>query len=68
MSLDDDERRRLAEAVRRACLEAAEAAYEQGGFSGLCAQGRWELALDAMRSTPLDTIVTPSSSTARKPD
>jgi pentatricopeptide repeat protein len=26
------------------------AAYEDAGISGLCAEGRWEMALDALRS------------------
>jgi hypothetical protein len=57
MSLEDDERRRLAEAVRRVLLDAAEEAYQQAGYGGLCAEGRWELALDALRTVPLDGLV-----------
>ena len=38
-----------AEAVRRACIQAGEAAYEDAGFQGLCAEGRWEAAVSAMR-------------------
>ena len=37
----------LAEAVRKACIEAALAAYEDAGDSGLCAEGRWEAAMSA---------------------
>jgi hypothetical protein len=44
---------RLAEAVRRACLQAAVEAYEQGGISGLCAEGRWELAVQAIKTLDL---------------
>ena len=40
---------RLAEIVRAACIEAALAAYEEGGVLGLCADGRWEYAISAMR-------------------
>jgi hypothetical protein len=39
----------LAEAVRRRCVAAALEAYEAAGMSGLCAEGRWEAAVDAMR-------------------
>jgi formiminotetrahydrofolate cyclodeaminase len=39
-----------AETVRRAMLDAAVSAYEDAGLSGLCADGRWEAAVDAMRS------------------
>ncbi|MGH0032577.1 MAG: hypothetical protein ACQGVC_22525 [Myxococcota bacterium] len=42
--------RRLAEAVRRACLEAAAAAYEDASLSGLCREGAWDVAVDAIRS------------------
>jgi hypothetical protein len=39
-----------AEVVRQACIEAALAAYEDAGISGLCAEGRWEAAVSAMQS------------------
>ena len=41
--------KQLLEAVRAACVETALKAYEDGGFSGLCAEGRWECAIGAMR-------------------
>lgn len=47
-----------AEAVRRALLDAAAAAYEDAGLSGLCAEGRWEAAVDAMRSLELSPLGT----------
>lgn len=43
-----------AEAVRAACVEAAIRAYEDAGIRGLCAVGRWEVALDAVRGLDLD--------------
>ena len=43
----------LAEAVRRACIETALAAYEDAGIAGLCAEGRWEAAVSAMQSLDL---------------
>ncbi len=48
---------RLVEAVRAACIAAAEQAYEEGGVRGLCAEGRWELAIDAMRTLDLQTLL-----------
>ena len=42
---------RLATDVRDACLNAARAAYENAGISGLCEEGRWECALDAIRAS-----------------
>ena len=44
------------ERVRQACIEAAKKAYEDAGISGLCAEGRWECALQAMHSVNLDTL------------
>lgn len=56
-SIDKQLARDLAEQVRRACLETALAAYEEGGMSGLCAEGRWELAMDSLRSMRLEGVV-----------
>jgi uncharacterized protein DUF3565 len=36
-------------ATRTALIEA----YEEGGMSGLCAEGRWDLALDALKKLDL---------------
>ncbi|WP_319783090.1 hypothetical protein [Oceanisphaera sp. IT1-181] len=46
----------LAEQVRAACLHAALAAYEEGGMLGLCQQGRFELAMDAITALNLTAI------------
>jgi hypothetical protein len=48
---------RLAHVVREACVRVALDAYEQAGVSGLCAEGRWELAVDAMRSLDLSAMI-----------
>ena len=50
-----------AEAVRRALLDAAVAAYEDAGLSGLCTEGRWEAAVDAMRAVDLSPLATPAA-------
>ena len=42
-----------AEGVRAACLDAAIQAYEDAGIRGLCADGRWEAALAAIRQLDL---------------
>ncbi len=52
-----DERRRLAEAVRRACILAALDGYEDASLSGLCHEGAWERAIDAIRSLNLQEII-----------
>ena len=49
--------RQLMEAVRQACLQAAADAYEDAGIRGLCGDGRWEYALDAIRTIDLDRVL-----------
>ncbi len=44
----------LAEHIRVALLDAALRAYEEAGLRGLCTEGRWEAAVDAMRSLDLE--------------
>jgi hypothetical protein len=53
-------RSEVAESVRRALLERALRAYEDAGVLGLCEEGRWEAAVDAMKSLDLDSIVEPA--------
>lgn len=52
-----DDQKRLAQKVREACLEAALRAYEEAGISGLCHEGRWEIAIDAMRNLDLAMLI-----------
>lgn len=52
-----NEPRDLAEAIRSACIEAALRAYEDAGMRGLCAEGRWELAIQAMRDLDLHGVL-----------
>jgi len=47
----------LAEAVREACLQATLAGWEAAGTQGLCAEGRWEVAIGALRSVDLQALV-----------
>lgn len=54
---EQDLKRRMAEVVRAACLNAAREAYENAGISGLCEEGRWECAVDAIRSLDLEMII-----------
>ncbi|HUZ70121.1 MAG TPA: hypothetical protein VMU65_10445 [Candidatus Saccharimonadales bacterium] len=56
-STSTDDAGRTAQAVRDACVRAAIDAYEAGGFSGLCAEGRFEMAVDAIRALNLDRVV-----------
>lgn len=41
------------EQTRRDCIAAALQAWEDAGVSGLCAEGRFEAAIDAMRRLPV---------------
>jgi hypothetical protein len=56
---------RLAEAVRTACLQAALRAYEDAGISGLCEEGRWECAVQAIKGVDLNALI---KQTAGSPD
>lgn len=55
--MSEQDLERIAEAVRGACLKAAREAYENAGISGLCEEGRWECALDAIRSLDLEAVI-----------
>ncbi len=57
MRHDVEDPRTLAEVVRSACLKAAADAYEDAGLQGLCAEGRFERALDAVRELDLARVV-----------
>ena len=52
-----EEALRIAQAVRGACLVATLQAYEDAGLSGLCHEGRWECAVDALRALDLQALV-----------
>ncbi|MDE2150386.1 MAG: acetyltransferase [Gammaproteobacteria bacterium] len=41
------------EGIRRALIDVALRAHEDARLSGLCAEGAWEAAVDAMRSLEL---------------
>ena len=43
----------VGDVTRRFVIEAAMRAYEDAGLAGLCAEGRWEAAIGAMRTTEL---------------
>ncbi|BBO20212.1 MAG: hypothetical protein HKUEN07_15280 [Rhodocyclaceae bacterium] len=47
----------IAETVRRACVEAALAAYEDAQVRGLCREGAWEVAIEAVRSLDIAAVV-----------
>jgi hypothetical protein len=47
----------LAGRVRNACVLAALDGYERAQIAGLCQEGAWECAVDAMRTLDLRTIL-----------
>ena len=61
-----DERRKLASAVRDACLEAARKGYEEAAASGLCHEGAVEASLDAVRMVDLKALLA-APAEAKKP-
>lgn len=50
----------LTAAIRQAFVEAASQAWDDAGISGLCAEGRWEAALQALRSVDVAPLLDPS--------
>jgi hypothetical protein len=47
----------IAEAIRTACLQAAQQGYQRAAADGLCDEGALEVALDAIRSLDLKQIL-----------
>lgn len=48
----------LATVVRDSCFSAAVIAYEDASTDGLCHEGAWECALEAMRGLDFESIIT----------
>ncbi len=48
---------RIAEAVRKACIQAAQQGYERAAADGLCDEGALEVALDAIHSLDLEKLL-----------
>ncbi len=51
------ERRRIAAAIREACIQAAIDGYERASTDGLCGAGAWECAIESMRALDLESLV-----------
>ena len=45
-----DDLEELANRVREVCVKTLTTAYEDAGLQGLCADGRWEAAVGALRA------------------
>jgi len=59
MSNDRSQLLKLAEQIQQACIQAALEGYEHAGISGLCEEGRLEVAISEMRMLDLDTLTAP---------
>ncbi len=59
----EPETQRMTERVRAELIRAALAAYEDAAVRGLCAEGAWEVAVDAMRKLDLSPAVEQQSPT-----
>lgn len=57
---------RIAEAVRRACIDAALEAYEDAQVRGLCREGAWEVAIEAVRSLDVAAVIAASASVGKR--
>lgn len=57
-----NDRERLAEAVRRACVQAWREGYAAAGMSGLCAEGALEAALSAVQELDLAPAIAAAES------
>ena len=55
--LTQDQAMQFAQAIRAACVRAAQQGYERAAADGLCDEGALEVALDAIRSLDLDQIL-----------
>ena len=55
----------VSEVTRRLLIDVALHAYEDAGLAGLCAEGRWEAAMGAMRTTELQATHSQSESDRR---
>ncbi len=54
---ESTEPHKLAETIRAACIQAALDGYEDARMRGLCHEGAWECAIDAIRSLNINAIL-----------
>jgi hypothetical protein len=59
--------RQLAVTVRNACVQAALDGYERAQIAGLCQEGAWEAAIDAIRMLDLTTLPDPAPTAPASP-
>jgi hypothetical protein len=49
--------KRIAETIRAACVQAAQQGYERAAADGLCNEGALEVALEAIRSLDIESLL-----------
>lgn len=54
---DSEHDHRPALAIRAACVAAAQEGYERAAADGLCDEGAWEVAIDAVQALDIDAIL-----------
>lgn len=55
----------VAELVKAACVRTFTEAYEMASISGLCHQGSFDVALDAMKSLELEKLLRETANPVR---
>lgn len=53
----NDREREIADLVRKACVETLLEAYEEAGVQGLCDEGRFEVAVDALKEASVEQLL-----------
>jgi hypothetical protein len=54
---DEEKYEKIAKLLLAKCKSALISAYEDAGVSGLCEEGRWEIALSSLDSLPIEEII-----------
>jgi hypothetical protein len=56
-NLIKEEKKILAEQIKQECAATALKAYEEASLRGLCHEGAWEYAIDAIKSMKVDEVL-----------
>ncbi len=56
-NISKEEQKNLAELVKEECVKIALDAYEEASMRGLCHEGAWEYAIDAMKNIKTDELI-----------
>ncbi len=52
-----NEQIKIAETIKKECIKTALEAYESASQNGVCCEGAWECAVDAVRSLDIAAIL-----------